>query len=78
MLYTVGKIKKLSTTFIQIILIDSVFELVKTGPNQNCSRIPDCAETSTLNSHISQLITDNIIILEAMERYESLRIPTKI
>jgi len=78
MLYSVGKIKKLSTTFIQIILTDSVAELVKTGPNQNCSRIPYCTETSNLNSHISQLITDNIVILEELERYESLRVPRKI
>jgi len=78
MLYTVGKIKKLSTTFIQIMLTDSVVELVKTGPNQNCSRIPDCVETSTLNSHISQLITDNIVILEALETYESLLVPRRI
>jgi len=76
--YTVGNIRKLSTTFIQIILTDSVVELVKTGPNQNCSRIPDCAETSNLNSHISQLITDNIVILEALERHEILIVLRKI
>jgi len=78
MLYTVGKIKKLSTTFIQIILTDSVVELVKTGHNQNCSRIPDCTETSTLNSHNSQLITDNNIILAALERHESPLVLRKI
>jgi hypothetical protein len=78
MLYTVGKIKELSTTFIWTILTDSVVELVKTEHNQNCSRIPDCAETSTLNSHNSQLITDNSVILEALERYESLLVPRKI
>jgi len=78
MLYTVLNIKELSTTFIWFILTDSVFELVKTGHNQNCSRIPDCAETSTLNSHNSQLITDNNVILEALERYESLLVPRKI
>ena len=78
MLYTIGKINELSTTFIWTILTDSVVELVKTGHNQNCSRIPDCTETSTLNSHISQLITDNIVILEALERYESLLVPRKI
>jgi len=78
MLYTVGKIKKLSTTLIHIILKDSLVELVKTGPNQNSSRIPDYAETSTLNNHISQLITDINVILEALERYESLLVPRKI
>jgi len=78
MLYAVGNIKKLSTTFIQIILTDSVVELVKTGPNKNCSRIPDCAETSTLNSHNSQLIIHNMIILAALERYGSLPVPRKI
>jgi len=78
MLYTVGKIKELSTTFIRTILTDSVVELVKTGDNQNCSKIPDCAETSTLNSHNSQLITDNNVILQALEAYESLLVPRKI
>jgi len=33
-LYTVGKLKKLSTTFIQTILTDSVVKLVETGHNQ--------------------------------------------
>jgi len=32
-LYTVGKIKELSTTFIQTISTDSVVKLVKTGHN---------------------------------------------
>jgi len=78
MLYTVGKMKELSTTFIWTILTDSVVELVKTGHNQNCSRIPDCAEISSWNSHNSQLITDNNVILEALERYESPLVPRKI
>jgi len=78
MLCTVGNIKELSTTFIWAILTDSVVELVKTGHNQNRSRIPDCTETSTLNSHTSQLITDNNVILEASEAYESLLVSRKI
>ena len=46
--------------------------------NRNCSRIPDCAETSNLNSHNSQLIIDNTVTLAALERYESLLVPRKI
>jgi len=78
MLYTVGKVKELSTTFIWTILTDSVVVLVKTGHNQNCSRIPDCAETSILNSYNSQLITDKGVTLAALERYESLLVPRNI
>jgi len=76
--YTVGKIKKLSTTFICTILTDSIVKLIKTGYNQNCSRIPDCTETSTLNDHNSQIITDNKVILAALERYEGLLVPRKM
>jgi len=67
-LYTFGKIKNLPTTFIYTILTYSVVKLVKTGYNQNGSRIPDCAEASTLNSYISQTIMDNNVILAALER----------
>jgi len=58
-------------------LTDCKVKLIQTGHNQNCSRIPDCAETSTLNDHNSQIITDNKVILAALERYEVYLFPEK-
>ena len=74
----VGKLKKLSTTFIQNTCPDSVIRLLKNMIQLKLFQIPDCVETSILNSYISQARSDIGVILEALERYLSLVIPIKI
>ena len=73
----VGKLRKLSTTFIDITFPDSVVKLVNNRGQQRVLRIPDNAETPTCNSYISQTRTDKKMILTARERYSSLLLPIK-
>ena len=73
----VGKLKTLSTTFIQTTFQDSVVTLLKNRIQQKLSQIPDCTETSTWNSYISQTRSGIGVILEALERHLSLVVPIK-
>ena len=74
----VGNLKKLSTTFIQTTFSDSVVRLLKNTTQPNMSQIPDCTETLTWNSYISQTKSDIGVILESLEIYLSIVTPIKI
>ena len=76
-LYMVGKLKKLSTTFIQTTFPDSVISWLKNRTQPKLLEILDCVETSTWNSYISQTRSDIGVIPEALERYLSVVISRK-
>ena len=74
----VGKLRKLSATFIKITFLDFVVKLAKNRGQQRLLVIPDSTKPPTCNSHISQTRTDKKMILAVRERYNSLLFPIKI
>ena len=74
----VGKLRKLSETFIKITFLDSVVKLVNNRGQQRLLKIPDSAETPTCNGYISQTRTDKKMILAVRETYNSLLFLIKI
>jgi hypothetical protein len=64
----VGKLMKLSTTFIYTIRLDSVVKLMKNKAQQKLFQILDCAETLTCDSYISRTRSDKKVIPVAFER----------
>jgi hypothetical protein len=68
----VGKLMKLSTTFIWTIRPYSVVNLMKNKAQQKLFQIPDCAETLTCDSYISRTRSDKKVIPVEFERCLSL------
>jgi hypothetical protein len=68
----VGNLMKFSTTFIWTPRSDSVANLMKNKAQQKLFQIPDCAETLTCDSYISQTRSDKKVILVEFEKYLNL------
>ena len=74
----VGNLKKLSITFMQTTFPDSIVRLHKNRIQPKLFQIPNCVETLSWNSNISQTRSDIEVILDELERHLGLVIPIKI
>jgi hypothetical protein len=67
----VGKLMKLSTTFIYTPRSDSIVKLMKNKAQQKLFQISDCAETLTCDSYISRTKSAKKVIPVAFESFLS-------